>query len=88
MKLNEGWILAEIQNEYMAVPVGANADEFAGVVRLNESGRDIWDGLAKGLDEQAIARMMVQKYAGLRTEKALEGIRRVTDMLRTEGLLQ
>lgn len=88
MKLNEGWVLTKLQDEYVAVPIDANACEFSGVVRLNESGRDIWEGLAQGLTEDAIARLIVQKYDGVDLEGALRDVREVTDKLVSEGILK
>ncbi|MBO4219879.1 MAG: PqqD family protein [Clostridia bacterium] len=88
MKLNEGWVLTKLQDEYVAVPVDASACDFSGVVRLNESGRDIWEGLAQGLTEDDIAREMIQKYDGVSLEDALKDVREVTDKLLSEGILK
>lgn len=87
MKLKDGWVLTTVAGEYVAVPVGASAGEFRGVVRLNETGRDIWNGVAEGLDETAIAERILRDYTGLTPERALEDVRKIVAVLQAEGLL-
>ena len=88
LKLKEGWVLTTLADEHIAVPVGGNAADFKGVVRLNETGRDVWNGLAEGMDEAAIAEKLVQDYEGVTADKAREDVRKVIDALQAEGLLE
>lgn len=87
MRIKEGWTLTEVDGEYVAVPVSEPAKGFMGVVKMNITGRDIWNGLADGLSEDTIASILVDKYDGVDKEKALENVRKVSDQLRQEGLL-
>ena len=88
MNIKKDWILTELAGEYVAVPVGENTKEFRGMIKLNETGRDIWNGLVEGLDEDAIAKKMVNEYEGLSEEKAVMYVRKVIEKLQAEGLLE
>lgn len=87
MKLKEGWTLTELAGEYVAVPTGESAKDFRGIVRLNETGRDIWRGIEEGLDEEAIAERLLDLYDGVDREGALQAVERVFKKLSEKGLL-
>ena len=87
MKLKEGFILTEIGGEYVAVPSQGGAGSFHGIVKLNESGKDIWQGLEEGLSEEKIADRLVELYENLDRNKALNAVKSVIEELKTEGLL-
>lgn len=87
MKLSKDWVLTELAGEYVAVPTAA-ASTFRGIVRLNDTGADIWNGLAEGKSEVEIADQLVREYSGLRSDKALQDVRDVIAKLQEEGLLE
>lgn len=88
MKISKNWMLTELAGGYVAVPVGENIKNFNGIIKLNETGKDIWNALAEGLDEEAIAERLVGEYEGLDREKALEDVRKIVAKLRSEGLIE
>lgn len=88
MKISKDWVLTELAGGYVAVPVGANTKNFNGIVKLNETGKDIWNALAEGLDEDAISEKLVGEYEGLTREKALDDVKKVIAKLRAEGLIE
>ena len=57
-------------------------------MRLNETGRDIWQGLADGLSETEIADKLIELYNGVDKEKAQKAVKSVVDKLKEEGLLE
>ena len=87
MKLKNGWVISEIDGEYVVVPTGESADGFCGVVHLNETGKDIWQGLTKGLGEKEIAVKLTELYDGVTLEKALDSVCKVINELKKEGIL-
>lgn len=87
MRIKEGWVLTEVDGEYVAVPVSEPAKGFMGVVKMNFTGQDIWNGLADGLSEDTIASILVDKYDGVDKERALANVQKVTEQLRQAGLL-
>ena len=88
MDLKHDMIVVELGEEYAVVPVGEAARSFHGMIRLNETGKDIWDGLVDGLEEDEIARRLMERYEGVDRETALRGIRRVKAQLRAQGILE
>ena len=87
MRLKEGWMLTEIAGEYVAVPTSESAQDFRGIVRLNETCKDIWEGLQKGWTETEIARYLVETYDGVDMEQAEQAVCSVVEKLKGEGLL-
>lgn len=88
MKLKEGWTLTELGGEYVAVPDGESPESFHGIVRLNESGKDIWQGLAEGQSEIEIAEKLLELYDNIDRDRAQKAVKRVVDKLKQEGLLE
>ncbi len=48
MKIKDGFVLREVAGSYVVVPVGKRADEFNGMVHLNETGAFFWKMAEKG----------------------------------------
>lgn len=88
MKLKESFVLTQMGDEYAAVPVGDQASEFRGIIRLNETGKDIWDGLADGLTREQIACRLVEEYNGVDETSALEATDRIIRTLKEAGILE
>lgn len=78
MKLNRKYVLVETGGEYMAVPVEDTGNGIRGIVRLNETGKIIWDGVAAGWEKAAIVSELLARYE-VDEESAAEAV---------EGLLR
>ena len=87
MRLIDEIVLTEVAGDYVAVPVGEASQTLKGVVRLNKTGKDIWDGLAAGLGSQQIADALLQKYDGIDNKSALGYVEGVIEKLRGAGLV-
>ena len=55
-------ILTEIEGEYYAVPVGAAAERFSGMIRMNQTGKRIFELLMEGRDEDGTVRQLMEEY--------------------------
>lgn len=88
MKLKDNWTLTELGDKYVAVPVQGGGDNFSGIVRLNETGKDIWQGISDGLGEDEIADRLADTYEGLDKQRALDAVRKVIETLKDGGLLE
>lgn len=86
MRMKEGFVLREIAGQAMVIATGEAGRGFHGMVKLNGTGRDIWQGLTEGLTEEEIVEKIVEKYE-VDAAKAAEDIRRLTDELEKEGFL-
>ena len=87
MKLTYDMIITEIGDDYAAVPTGAAADAFHGIIRLNETGRDIWNGIAEGLSEEEIAERLVELYDGVDKDTARACTEETVKKLRAAGFV-
>lgn len=87
MKIKDGFVLREIAGQTVVIATGEASKTFHGMVKLNETGRDIWQGLAKGLSEEEIARELVEKYEGVDLAKALEDTTRLIGKMEEAGFL-
>ncbi len=87
MKLLEEMMLVKVADEYMVVPTARGTENFSGVVRLNVTGKDIWEGVGQGLGQEQIAEMLVNKYEDVDFETALGNVKRIVETLKKEGLI-
>ena len=62
MKMQEGFVMREVAGQYVVVAVGEASKTFHGMIKLNSTGKDIWEGLEKGLTEEEIVEVLVDKY--------------------------
>ena len=62
MKLDPKFQTATVAGETMVIPVGEAAQTFRGIIRLNETAKFIWDGLAAGQSEGEIVARLTEVY--------------------------
>lgn len=87
MKLKDGFILNKVGGAYLAVAVGARADEYRSLVQLNGTGAFLWELLAKRECSVAeLAEALVGEY-GISHELALSDAEKFESRLREGGLL-
>ena len=43
MKINKGFVVRKVGNDFVAVPIGEMSKTFHGMINLNETGRFLWD---------------------------------------------
>lgn len=85
MKLNEKFVLRQIAEEYILVPVSGEFD-FNGIIALNDIGKEIYDLLpAVGCDDELIAKMCEMFDAP--SEEIEADVREFLAQLRQEQIL-
>lgn len=86
MRIKDGFILRNIANQHMAVPVGVRAKELHGVIGLNETGAFIWERLAQSKSMETIAAELCEEFdVDIQTAKA--SVERFCMKLREEGVI-
>ncbi|MCC8081539.1 MAG: PqqD family protein [Lachnospiraceae bacterium] len=68
MKIKEGFVIRKVAGKYVAVATGKASREFHGMVKLNETGRTIWEGIADGKTVEEIVNILAEK-SGAKTEE-------------------
>ncbi|MDF2804331.1 MAG: coenzyme synthesis protein [Anaerocolumna sp.] len=81
MKIKNGFLLREIADVWVVVPLGERVIEFNGLVNLSESGALIWRALEKEVkDKLELVNLIRENYevdeenAGKDLEEFLQGI--------------
>lgn len=62
MKIKEGFVLREVANQAIVIAVGKASETFKGMIRMNQTSKDIWNYIQKGLDVEDIVLEMKKKY--------------------------
>lgn len=52
MKTRNGFMLRRLGDEYVVVALGNAAENFSGIIRLNEPGSLLWEKLSKGIEDK------------------------------------
>ncbi len=61
MKIKNEFILREVAGFFLVVPLGAKAS-FQGMMRLNGTGKLLWERLKEGADEKALTAALCEAY--------------------------
>lgn len=86
MKIKAGYVLRQVADTYMAVPVGNEASKLRGVIALNETGFRIW----KELERENTLESIVQRLSGeyeVSMETMRQNVQEFLDVLEEKGLL-
>ena len=62
MRIKNGFVIREIAGECVVVALGEASKIFNGIIKLNETGRIIWDMLSKGSEKHEIVDAILQEY--------------------------
>ena len=62
MKIKNGFVAKEIAGQYVVVALGAASKIFNGIIKLNESGKFIWDKLALGAEKEDVITALLEEY--------------------------
>ncbi len=86
MKINNNFILKEIADSYMVVPVGNELIDLNAMITLNESGAFLWKLLLNDSTEYELVTAMLKEY-DIDINTATEDIREFVGNLRKIGAL-
>lgn len=62
MKIKEGFVVRQVADSWMAVPVGSMAGEMGGLIALNDTAADIWQILQEEHSEEEVAEILQLEY--------------------------
>lgn len=87
MKIKDGFVLREVAGENMVIATGEASRKFYGYIRLNRTGKDIWEGIEQGLTTEEIAAKLADKYK-IDIEKAKADTAEMIESMEKEGFLE
>ena len=85
MKLKEGFILRTISGQTVVLPTGGVLD-LNMMIKLNDTGRFIWERLEKGTEKEELIQDMLKEYDVSR-EKATEYVEQFVQKVKENGFL-
>ena len=77
----------DLDDEMIAVPVGKGAENFHGVIKVNETAATILKLLEQETTEEAVLDSLMEQYSGDRIEIA-DYVHDYIEKLRKEGLVE
>ena len=62
VKLKEEFLLRQVADNWVVLPVGQTSVDFNGMLTLNESGALLWKALEQGGDRENLAEALLEEY--------------------------
>ena len=62
MRIKDGFVVRDIMGQCVVVATGEASEDFSGMIKLNDTGKDIWQGVADGKSEEEIVDFIVKEY--------------------------
>ena len=87
MKLKEEFVLRQVADTWVVMPLGQTSVDFNGMLTLNQSGALLWQALEKGGDREALADALAAQYEVDR-EEALADVDAFLAKLQQTGCLE
>ena len=86
LKLDKEYVLRQIEDDYIIVPVGKAALSFNGMITVNETGAFLWEQLVKGTSKEGLLETLIETYE-VTQEEAERDIDEFLDVLYTNNIL-
>lgn len=87
MHLKPGFMMREVAGQHVAIATGEASNSFHGMIKLNETGAAIWQGISDGLDIDQIARSLADQY-DVELAKAQADVAAFAAKLEQAGILE
>ncbi len=80
MKLKDGFVLRQVAETWVVLPLGPTTIDFNGMLTLNESGAMLWKVLEQGGNKEDMTNMLTSEY-DVSYEDALTDVNAFIDKL-------
>jgi len=87
MKIKDGFVIRDIMGQTVVVPTGEASEVFSGMIKLNDTGKDIWQALTEGKSEEEIVEFITCEY-DVSEEKAKIGISKFLTNMKDKGFIE
>ena len=81
MKIKDNYMLSEIEGEYIIITIGNIEDGFNGYLKINETGKYIWEQLENEISEEELIKNFSNQYS-LDIDKAREDVNSFLSVLK------
>lgn len=86
-KVKNGFIVREIGNQIMAVPVGTRTSEIHGMIALSESAKLLWGALTEGATAESLVDILMENYE-VEKSVAMDDVNSFLNELKEQGALE
>lgn len=86
MKIKSGFMLRNIADQWIVVPLGERVVDFNGLITLNETGAFLWQRLEEGADKQQLIEALTEEFE-VDEDTAMADIGEFIDCLLTGKIL-
>ncbi|PLS27690.1 PqqD family protein [Bifidobacterium parmae] len=62
MRIKRGFVMRDVAGQTVIIATGEASKTFQGMIRVNGTGKIVWQGLTDGLDENAIVDRVTAEY--------------------------
>ena len=75
MKIKEGFLLRQVGENHIVVPVGSQSVDFRCIITLNDTGAFLWEKMQQETDQAALVAALLAEYDvdEVRAAAAVEG---------------
>ena len=87
MKIKDSFVLREVANTWIVLPLEAETVNFSGMLTLNNSGVMLWKLLEKGADKETLVSALTDEY-DVSEEQARTDVDSFIDRLSKAGCLE
>ena len=87
MQIANGFILREIADTWVVIPVGSRLVEFNGIINLSESGALLWRKLEHNVTEDDLVASLLIEYQ-ISESNARQDVAEFLDAMNAKGLLK
>lgn len=86
MKIKDGFMLRKVGGQYVVVALGEASRSFNGIIRLNESGKFLWEQLSADKTPEQLCAALLDEY-DVTPEQARGDVAEFTETLKKAALL-
>lgn len=84
MKQSPDFLLRDVADSLVLVPVGAATERFPGMITLNETGKMLWEALATEQTVESLTALILEEYQ-VTAERARQDVQVFVDKLCAAG---
>lgn len=86
MKIKDGFMLRRVGGQFVVVALGEASRSFNGIIRLNETGRFLWEQLSADRTEEQLCKALLAEY-DVTPQQARADVSEFTGTLKKAALL-
>lgn len=87
MKIKDGFILKDIGEQSVVVATGEASENFYGMIKLNQTGKIIWEGVSANLSVEDIVLNILDIYDDIEKNKVESDVCHMIDDMIKAGFL-